>query len=262
MSQSVIRQSVRFGESAARPLLFLGGMLQPDQHFPPFVEALNRLGYEYHTVRYRGHCISPDPFTLDDVIEDVATVLEGFSEPVVLVGEALGGTIALALCEQVPSRVRCCCVNGVPVWADRQTRSKFSHFARLIQANQMEALGEQAIGDILDSGWVIQHPEWAEHYKTHLIKAASKYSLRKIHFEAIQTPVLVIAALHDTLIPPRHAHELCRRLPQAKLVEMVCGHGVSIEQAEALAALITEFDLATAQCVESAPLPDYSICSV
>ncbi|MBI2313780.1 MAG: alpha/beta hydrolase [Betaproteobacteria bacterium] len=87
------------GRRRPTPLLFVHGAFTAawcwDQHFLPYFADL---GYEAHALSLRGHGGSEgfehlSMTSLDDYVDDLASVAEGFATPPVLVGHSMGGIV-------------------------------------------------------------------------------------------------------------------------------------------------------------------------
>ena len=58
---------------------------------------------------------------------------------------------------------------------------------------------------------------------------------------AITASTLVVAGVHDRIIPIEHQRALASAIPSARLVELDCGHLVPTERAMELAELLTDW---------------------
>lgn len=137
----------------------MAGMTKPLLHFAhansypagtyrQFFDHL-REHFEIASLDMHGH----DPrFPVDDgwrtLTEELVHTLEGYPEPVVLVGHSLGGMLSLMAAARRPELVRCVVMLDSPVvagwraflwrlikntrWADRFTPARFSHRRRMV----------------------------------------------------------------------------------------------------------------------------------
>lgn len=242
---------IRRGEGT--PVLFLGGMLQPSEPSQDLVQALNKKGYQYVGMAYRGHFDVNEPFKLEDIIEDAANVIESLGQPVNVIGEALGGTLALALAQQRPDLVRSCCVSGVRTLRDIRRAYRFKAIFGLFEDGYFDDFAEVVVEESFSLEWRQKYPQQAASVQellfrdrtpeslSRLFRAAASYSRFAIKFEKIDLPVLVLAAEKDTLVDPQHAQKLKDILPNAQLLKISCGHAISIEKGTELGEIALEF---------------------
>lgn len=237
------------------PVLFLGGMLQPHEVLGRFVNLAVTEGFQIIRIGYRGHHSNGDAdFSLDDIIDDAIYVLDDLGiEKVDVIGEALGGTLALGLAKRHPNRVNKLCVNGVVSKRDLKRITQFKSWFDILKNEGVERLVDAIMPDMFYEEWAKKHQDKVFYVKKQLIEArtqegviklfqsAAKYRFTVSDFATIEAPVLIIAAKFDTIVPREHAYNLQNLISNAQLVEFESGHAVSKECPEQMLELFKEF---------------------
>ena len=230
------------GESG-KPVLFFGGMMQPHSLLGPFVEMMVAKGFQIIRIGYRGHHNPEESdFRLEDIAADAIAVLNHLEvEKIDVIGEALGGTIALAMAQQYPDRINSICVSGVISKRDAEIAKMFLQWGKTLQEHGIEQLITHIIPDVFSYKWAVENPDKVaevakqmEEERTKegllaLFVSTQKFRFSKDKVKTISTPTLIIAGLLDTIVPPGHAFNLHKLLPNSQLVKFECGHAVSCE---------------------------------
>ena len=240
------------GESGI-PVLFLGGMMQPHSLLGSFVDMAVVEGFQIIRIGYRGHhgCYGDDfdakgrcenGFSLEDIANDAILVLDHLGlEKVDILGEALGGTIALQLASSYPQRFRSISVNGVIATKDKAVARMFYKWYEILVNYGVEKLVKGIMPELFSYEWAAKNPETIAEVSRQLVEertregmialfqSTQKFKLSKEKIVSITAPVLVIASQNDTIVPPDHALYLHKMLPNSRLKEFSCGHAVSGE---------------------------------
>ncbi len=237
------------------PVLFLGGMLQPHEVLGRFVDLAIAEGFQIIRIGYRGHHSNGDTdFSLDDIIDDAIYVLDELGiEKIDVIGEALGGTLALGLVKRYPNRVNKLCVNGVVSKRDVERVSQFKHWYEVLKNQGLEALVEAIMPDMFHEEWAKDNQEKVLYVKKQLIEertqeglinlfqSAARYRLTTMDFARIDVPVLIIAAKFDAIVSREHAYNLQSHIPNAQLIELDSGHVITKECPEQMLKYFKEF---------------------
>lgn len=165
-------------------------------------------------------------------------------------GWSLGAVVAAAAASLAPQRVRS--LTLVAGWARTDARMRFTFdlwqrlidtdpelFARYAYADGMTAAAFEAAG-----------AEGVEALVPITAATLAPGSARQIELDgrvditarlaAITAPTLVVGGLEDRWVDVVHSRHLAAAIPDARLVELPCGHLIPMEQADPLAALILD----------------------
>jgi pimeloyl-ACP methyl ester carboxylesterase len=215
------------------------------------------LSPRYRLIRYdqRGAGLTerpPGAFSIDDAGRDAVALLDTLSvyEPVVPIGTALGGALALHLAAAFPHRVRAAIATspatGVPD-AARQTL--------LDRADEMVAKG---IRSLVQNGLDLGYPPalrgnaarfaWIRAQRLAADAAGQAATMRMLagldmqaELARIRCPVLVLAGSHDHGRPPERVAPVAAVIPGATYRVVESGHFMAVQTPELLAAQIDAF---------------------
>ncbi len=225
------------------PVLFLGGMMQPHKLLGPFVDMAVADGFQIIRVGYRGHHEGEkESFFIEDIIDDAIKVLDHLQiQKIGVIGEALGGTLALSMAIKYPNRITSLCVNGVISKKDPAIASDFFKWFKTLENEGLEQFISQIMPKMFGNEWeknnreeVISITKDLAYQRTkygllELIKSAQKFRLSEAELMCIKMPILVIKSKYDRIVTPEHAQNLHNLLQNSQLEEFECGHAVSIE---------------------------------
>lgn len=192
-------------------------------------------------------------YTIDDLIEDAAGVIEasGLPPPYVLCGHATGAAIAVAVGDKLRDRVRglVLCAPALGATPER---------ARLLLARSEIAVrdGMRAIiDDALSKSYppdMIRDRAVYDTYRARVLAidpvcyAAANRVLATADLSAalarISAPCLLVAGSHDLMRPPEVVAEAARRITSARTVLIDSGHIMPLQAPDALAAAIASFN--------------------
>jgi pimeloyl-ACP methyl ester carboxylesterase len=181
-----------------------------------------------------------------------------------LIGESMGGGIALQFALQYPHQVEKMVladnfgigkevsiylrVMSLPIVGDllgRPSREGSAQLIRQLFHNQ----------DLVTDQWIDEDYELsllpgAQHCLFNALRSmvniwgcrSDAYGPIFDHLEEIEVPTLVVWGAQDQILPVAHAHLAVKRLPNARLhIFDACGHVPNIEHAEEFNALVTDF---------------------
>ena len=197
----------------------------------------------------------PEAYTIGAMADDVLAVLdETKTSACHFVGHALGGLVGLDLARRTPERlVSLTIVNG---WAAADEHTKRCFEARLLllqHAGPAAYVRAQPIF-LYPALWLAQNAERARQEDAHgLAHFQGAETLRRrigalLRFDAtaelasIKTPVLVMGARDDVLVPVSRSEELAAGLPNARLhVTDYGAHAVNVTAPAAFNAALLDF---------------------
>ena len=236
-------------------ILIAGGMMDMDQ-WAPVADALSK---SYRVVRYdqRGIGESDQPtegYTVDQFAEDAVNLINALdSGPAVLVGNSLGGTVALGTAFAAPELVRgivTCATNAGPTGPPTPPET-MQHMMRGAQLPVPQAAA--AMMDILfATDFIDEHPDMLDEAVAKRSKGAPMIATlgplqSVLTFDPIERlktlgiPMLVLHGEEDVLVLPDHAQLLAEAVgAQATLIPSA-GHALVVEQSEAVGEALSEF---------------------
>jgi len=214
-----------------------------------------------------GSTKSPPPYTVEAWADDFAVMIDTLAfGPIHVLGSSLGGSMALALAQRHPGKLKSLIVVGGFSELDRATELNFRLRLRLIEKLGMSdevadymglwTLTRKFINS--DSGFATMRANQAniransaQSYSA-FVEALLKWGRcqpgqeREPKFTAlldsIKTPTLVVTSDNDHLIPKELSDLIAARIAGAKLVVMPgAGHIPFMEQPEEVVRIVLEF---------------------
>lgn len=192
------------------------------------------------------------PLTMPAQGHDAVALMDalGITQPVIVVGMAVGGALALHLAAAHPGRVR-----GAVVSSPATGVNEAGRVALLARAEEMETKGARAV---VDTGLMTSYPpamrgdaERFAHCRASRLgvdpagQAATARMLADLDMAAdlasIACPVLVLAAKHDLTRPPERVKPVADAIAGAEFREVESGHFMAIQTPELMAAAILGF---------------------
>lgn len=227
------------------PLVILNGLLGLNEHWFPCLGPLAQ----------RAQCFLLQPpllemkgkgLSVDGVLRLTMSVLETLiDEPAIMVGNSLGGHIAIRLAEERPDMVRALVLIGSSGLFERT-------FERSVQHDPSHAWLQKKIGDLfydqsrmlpgmVDLAYAELSRRTAARALVKLGRSAKNDHLGEI-LPNVHQPALLLWGRQDVVTPPVVAEEFARLLPNATLrwIER-CGHAPQIEQPDEVATGIADF---------------------
>jgi len=182
----------------------------------------------------------------------IATYLRGLDAPATVMGNGLGGFIAIATAIAEPSRVARLVIVGAGPGFDDQQRQAFTAMAE--RAGQLGMVGvvEVAVRRIFSEAFLESHPEHHEQRRAVLLETpvdAFRTACHALHgadltdsIPSLEMPTLIVVGSDDQATPPSMARDLHALLPNSELIELPgVAHGPQIQQPRAFLAAIGEF---------------------
>lgn len=227
------------------PIVFLHGLLGLKEHFAPAAEIIKDRA-ECWLVQAPLLSLQGSECSINGVTELVRTYLdENFSTPVVLVGNSLGGHLALRIALEQPQRVRGIVLSGSSglfertfekdvqhrpsrEWLDRKITDLFYDSSRMPEGVVDRAFEELSDRKSARSLVRLSRTAKADHMGTRL--------------PLIKQPTMLLWGRQDTVTPASVAEEFASLLPNATIrwIEE-CGHTPMIERPDEFAAGLNEF---------------------
>jgi pimeloyl-ACP methyl ester carboxylesterase len=254
---------------AGEPILLIPG-LGLDHNYYRFGNPLLSRHLQVLAVDPRGigrSTKSPPPYTVEAWAEDFAAMIDKLAfGPIHVLGSSLGGSMALALAQRHPGKLKSLIVVGGFSELDRATELNFRLRLRLIEKLGMSdevadymglwTLTRKFINS--DAGFATMRANQAniransaQSYSA-FVEALLKWGRcqpgqeREPKFTAlldsIKTPTLVVTSDNDHLIPKELSDLIAARIAGAKLVVMPgAGHIPFMEQPEEVVRIVLEF---------------------
>ncbi|MGH3508782.1 MAG: alpha/beta hydrolase [Nocardioidaceae bacterium] len=198
----------------------------------------------------------PAPYSIGRMAADVADVIEDAGGgPAVVVGASMGGCIALTLALARPDLVRSLVListsiggpDSVPL--PEETRSAWLAAAHLPPEEYARATMPLSFAP----GWTDDHPEQFEALLAARLEHPTPAEAWKAQYDAceaflaeglsdreITVPTWVAHGVKDRIVPFENAEVTCRRISQAELVEMGCGHLCAQERSHLVNRMLVE----------------------
>ena len=191
-----------------------------------------------------GESASAEPFTLEDLADDVHALLgEIGALPAVIGGLSMGGYVALAYAKKYPKDLRGLALIDTKADADttegKQGRDKM---IALVREKGSAAIADEMMPKMLAPGAAEQQPAVAKQLRAimescppftiaHALAALRDRPDHACNLPSIPVPTLVIVGEHDALTPPEKSQAIAKETPNAQLVTIRgAGHMSPMEQ--------------------------------
>ncbi|MBR0656299.1 alpha/beta fold hydrolase [Plastoroseomonas arctica] len=233
-------------EGEGRPVVALHAYWMEASTWAELAEAL---GPEYRLValdqRGHGRSSKPDDLSWEGYIDDLGKFLDhlGIDEPVVLIGNSLGGTVAFRFAARFPEHVAAMVIEESPaVYTGaldfmRPWSGEFSN-----RADLEAAVGERLLWSVepsirrTEEGWtLVFSPEKL---------ADAKLGLNGDYWEdwlATTHPVLLIRGSESQAVDGAHLAEMAARRPNTRLETFQAGHVIHHDLPDEFAAAVRSF---------------------
>jgi 3-oxoadipate enol-lactonase len=205
-------------------------------------------------VNLPGFGTSPPAAPLEGYADRVAEFLDalGIAGPTDILGNGLGGFVALTLAARHPARVGRIVLIGGGVAFPEAGRATFRALADKVEREGMGAVAEAAVRRMFTDEVIAAHPEMIAERKARFaamdaeVFAAAARALATVDLSAelaaIRSPVLIVVGEKDAATPPAMAKELSGRLPDATMVELAgVGHAPHLHAVEEVVRAISPF---------------------
>lgn len=231
-------------KTSPTPLLFVHGAFTSawcwGERYLPFFAAA---GFEAHAVSLSGHGNSRgrehlDSLSIDDYVNDVREVADSMPVAPVLIGHSMGGFVVQKYLEQhvAPGAVLMCSVPPQG-FMSAVVDMLFSRPSLLIELNRVMTGADNSMASLRDAMFAqpISHDDMK-----HIYRHSQPESHRAIWDMTLlnlpkasrvtRTPLLVIGAALDQLIPPSSVEMTARTYGVEAEIFPGMGHGLMLEQ--------------------------------
>jgi pimeloyl-ACP methyl ester carboxylesterase len=244
MAMSVVAEYRWIETGEGPPVVFLHGLFGTNEHWEPTLHALGST--------HRALALALPIFELppDDLsVAGLRRHVEGFLEaerlgPAVVVGNSLGGHVALDLALHAPARVRALVLAGSSGLLERS-------FTRGVPHRPSAAFVREKMAEVFHDPSLVT-PQWVDairdalgrrSYALRVLRVSR--SARRYNLEArlgeIRCPTLLVWGLEDRITPREVALRFLQGLPQATLrLIPECGHAPMIERPETFSPFLAE----------------------
>jgi 3-oxoadipate enol-lactonase len=212
---------------------------------------------DFTVLRYdlRGHggtSLSPDGFTIDDLADDLAELLDRVGAPSThVVGLSIGGMIAQTFAAKHADRVDSLTAVGAPAFIPEDAQPTFRQRAAAVRENGTASIVDATLERWLTPGFRKAHPEVTEVIGETIAQtpaegfaraaeAVSRFDLRS-RLEGIEARTLVVAGEHDCGTLPAASKVTADTVPGALFEQLDAAHLSPVEQSQRFGALLDGF---------------------
>ncbi|KMY85795.1 Beta-ketoadipate enol-lactone hydrolase [Candidatus Paraburkholderia calva] len=221
-----------------------------DQMVGYFRERFTVLRYDL-----RGHgdtTVSTEPFTIDDLADDLAELLDKVSAPSThVVGLSIGGMVAQTFAASHAGRVDSLTVIGAPAFIPEDARPTFAQRAANAREHGTPSLADATIERWMTPAFRKAHPEVVEQIGETIARtpaegfaraaeAVSRFDARR-QLSGIRKRTLVIAGEHDMGTPPAASRIVADTVPGAQFHLLDAAHLTPVEQSQQFSVLLDAF---------------------
>lgn len=196
-------------------------------------ELAQTLAADHPVLRYdhRGHggsAVPPGPYTMDQLVDDAARVVEGWGRgPVVFVGLSMGGMVAQGLGVRYPQLVRALVLANTTARYPAAAQPGWQQRIAAVEAGGVAAVVDAVVERWLTAPTRAARPELEAEIRACLLRcdgrgyAACCHAVAAVDWldrlPAIACPTLVLAGSEDQGATPAMAHEIAERIPGARM---------------------------------------------
>jgi 3-oxoadipate enol-lactonase len=195
--------------------------------------------------------ISPDGFSIADLADDVAALLDALKLPTATVGGmSMGGYVALAFADRHRGRLKSLILADTKATADPPEASQGREAAiELVEKQGVSALLEKQIPRLISAAAsdglhaeVRALGEQPSRTVIAAIRALRDRPDRSAELASITVPTLVVVGTDDALSPPAEAMAMAAAIPRARVAQIPgAGHLSNLENPDAFAAALAGF---------------------
>ncbi|SAK42089.1 lactone hydrolase [Caballeronia fortuita] len=213
--------------------------------------------HDFTVLRYdlRGHgdtAVSPDAFTIDDLADDLAQLLDKLGAPSAhVVGLSIGGMVAQKLAINHADKVETLTVVGAPAFIPEEARGTFAQRAASVRENGTASIVDATLERWLTPEFRKAHPEVAEPIGDTIARtpaegfaraaeAISRFDARD-KLASVAKRTLVVAGEHDVGTPHAASRLVADTVPGARFELLNAAHLTPVEESQRFSALLGNF---------------------
>jgi 3-oxoadipate enol-lactonase len=211
----------------------------------------------YTVLRYdlRGHgdtTVSPESFTINDLADDLAQLLDKLGAPSThVVGLSIGGMVAQTLAAKHADKVNSLTVVGAPAFIPEDARPGFRQRAASVRETGTASIVDATLERWLTPEFRRAHPEVVEQIGETIARtpaegfaraaeAVSTFDLRDA-LRNVGKRTLVVAGAHDLGTPPAASKVIAETVKDAQFELIDAAHLSPVEQSQRFSALLDSF---------------------
>ena len=242
------------GRADAPPLILSPGLGGSAAYWAPNLDSLaqdHRVILYDHRGTGRSDRALPSGASVEGMADDVLALMDGLGlARATLIGHALGGAIGLAIALSAPGRLdRLVVINGFAK-ADRHFRHCMEIRLALLHGSGIQAFVRAQPLFLYPARWISENFERLEaeeadhvaHFQGADNVEARINALLAFDIEdrlgGIATPILLVAAEDDMLVPDSCSERLLDGLPDASLDVMLGGHACNVSEPDEFARIL------------------------
>ncbi len=192
------------------------------------------------------------PFNVRTLADDFIGLLDHhqIAEPIVLLGAAVGASIATQVALSAPDRVKALVLAAPALFISEERRAAGHEMANRLEANGMREIAEIVVGRSFP-----EHLWSSNAQKEHVISrwlgadhrgyAATHRMLLELdlreHLGGLTMPVLVLAGEYDPHAPRAFLDDATAKIPNREVREISAGHFMCVQSPELVAECIHHF---------------------
>ena len=248
-----VRTAVKDGPQGRRPLLLINGIGASFEMLQPFIDAVEDRELILFDAPGAGKSAAPLwPWRLSTYADVISAILDQLGyQSVNVIGLSWGGTLAQQFARQYPDRcaklVLAATSPGHIMLPGRPgVLMHMMNPRRYADRNYMQEIAGTIYGGSFRTNKIA-----ANRYASSTTSPSSRgyyYQLMAVYgwssllwLHRLTQPTLVMQGLDDPLIPRTNGRILAALIPNAKLVEVDCGHLFILTRAKEVAAVLNEF---------------------
>jgi 3-oxoadipate enol-lactonase len=212
---------------------------------------------DFTVLRYdlRGHggtAVSPEEFTIDNLADDLAELLDKLGAPSThVVGLSIGGMVAQTFAVNHADKVNSLTVVGAPAFIPEDARPGFAQRAASVRETGVASIVDPTLERWLTPEFRRAHPEVVEQIGETIARtppegfaraaqAVSRFDVRD-KLASIHARTLVVAGEHDSGTPPAQSKVIADTVKGAQFESLDAAHLSPVEQSQRFGALLDSF---------------------
>lgn len=204
---------------------------------------------------HRGHGrsdVPPGPYTMQDLCDDAARLIDEIGGPVTFIGLSMGGMVGQELALQYPDKVQALGLANTTSGYTPDAQAGWAQRIAAIEAGGLEGIVDGAMQRWFHDGFRAAQPATVASWRQRVVNCDAKgyiatcQAISQVDTTArlpqLKVPVLVIAGALDLGTPPAMAEIIARATPGARLVVLPDASHLSVlEQPEAFTACVQDW---------------------